>query len=297
MDSQKEVEDDAAYLKATLDKIKQDQAQHKAQRVELKGVKVPESMKSNGPLISLSTMPKFYDRGTLPPPGDRERKKEKDPDAKPVVSSVSSKGKLDQFRKQAKAMAHFQKPAGRPGIWAPKDMMLRPVTKPRAVITAPRVLIEQHRKAAAPVVLDPSIKPSTVFSPKRKRVEHDETSQPGVMTNEEREKRLKAFTNPSSVSKTTPKEEASKSPVPGSQTLPPQRRIESPSATVPDFAKPPVSKTEATANLSPPEKRKDRTSPPSSHGIPKPNGSSPAKRLKTRAPADIFMPAKRRKIT
>ena len=296
MDSQKEVEDDAAYLKATLDKIKQDQAQHKAQRVELKGVKVPESMKINGPLISLSTMPKFYDRGTLPPPGDRERKTEKDPDAEPVVKRVSSKGKLDQFRKQAKAMGHF-KPARRPGIWAPKDMMSRPATKPRPVITAPRVLIEQHRKAAAPSVLDPSIKPSIVFSPKRKRVEHDETSQPGAMTNEEREKRLKAFTNPSSASKLTPKQEVSTSPVSHTRTLPPQRKVEPPSATGPDFAKPPVSKTEATANLSPPLKREDRTSPPSSHGIPRPNGSSPAMRLKTRAPADVFMPAKRRKIT
>ena len=294
MDSQKEVEDDAAYLKATLDKIKQDQAQHKAQQVELKGVKVPESMKSNGPLISLSTMPRFYDRGTNPPPGERQRKKEKDPDPKPIVSS---KGKLDQFRKQAKAMGHFQKPAGRPGIWAPKDMMSRPATKTRTIITAPRVLIEEHRKAAAPSVLDPSAKPSIVFSPKRKRVEHDEISQPGVMTNEEREKRLKAFTNPSSVSKITPKQELSTSPVSDSQTLPSQRKVEIPSATGPEFAKPPVPKIEATANLSPPPKRKDRTSPPSGHGIPRANGSSPAMRLKTRAPADIFMPAKRRKIT
>lgn len=290
IDSQKEVEDDAAYLKATLDKIKQDQAQHKAQQVELKGVKVPESMKSNGPLISLSVMPKFIDRGTLPPPGDRERKTEKDPDAEPVVRTVSRKGKLDQFRKQAKAMGHFQK-ARRPGIWSPKDMMATPI------VTAPRILIERHRKAAAPSVLDPSIKPPTVFSPKRKRVEHDQTSQPGVMTNEEREKRLKAFTNPSSVSKTTPKQEVSTSPVSHSQAVPAQRKVEPPSAIGPDFAKPPVPKPGATANLSPPPKRQDRTSPPSGHGIPRANGSSPAMRLKTRAPADIFMPAKRRKIT
>ena len=247
-------------------------------------------MKINGPLISLSTMPKFIDRGTLPPPGDRERKKEKDPDAEPVVKKVSRKGKLEQFRKQAKAMGHFQK-GRRPGIWDPKDMMCTPV------ITAPRILVEQHRKAAAPSVLDPSIKPSIVFSPKRKRTEHDETSQPGAMTNEEREKRLKAFTNPSSASKITPNQEVSTTPASHSQTLPSQRKVESPSATGPDFAKPPVSKTEANANLSPPPKRKDRASPPSGHGIPRANGASPAMRLKTRAPADIFMPAKRRKIT
>lgn len=304
MDSQKEVETDAAELKATLDKIKQDQALHKAQQVELKGVKVPEGMKSNGPVISLSIMPRFYDRGTLPPPGERQRKKEgdykEDEDAKVFVSN---KSKLTQFRKEAKALSHFQKPAGRPGIFAPGDMRLRPASANRTITAAPRILIEEHRKAAAPTVLDPSVKPATIFAPKRKRVEHDETSQPEVLTNEEREKRLKAFTNPSSVSKSSPNQEASTLPMSTSVISPSHRESKVPLPTAPKLATSPVPKIQATPNVSSLLKRKDRASPAPGHGVPRAKtsspsngGSRPAMQLKKKAPVDVFMPAKRRKI-
>ncbi|KAL9128028.1 MAG: hypothetical protein Q9175_007615 [Cornicularia normoerica] len=299
VDSQKEVENDAADLKATLDRIKQDQAQHKAQQVELRGVKVPDGMKSNGPVISLSKMPRFYDKGTNPPPGERQRKK--DGDAK---AFVSNKGKLDQFRKEAKAMGRFQQPAGRPGILALRDMKLRPASTNRTIISAPRILIEEHRKAAVPIILDPSVKPATVFAPKRKRVEHDETSQPGVLTNEEREKRLKAFTNPSSVSKPTPNQEASTSLVSNSPTSPPLRKPTIPSTSGPKLATSAVPKVQATPNLSSALKRKDGASPAPGHGVRRANSSSPSNggtrpaiHLKKKAPVDVFMPAKRRKIT
>ena len=295
MDSQKEVDSDAAELKATLDRIKQDQALHKAQQVELRGVKVPEGMKSNGPVISLSTMPRFYDKGTNPPPGERQRKK--DPDTKVFVST---KGKLGQFRKEAKAMGHFQKPTGRPGIFAPTDGKFRPAPTNRTITAAPRILIEEHRKAAVPIALDPSVKPAIVFAPKRKRVEHDETSKSGVLTNEEREKRLKAFTNPSSVSNSTPNQEASTPPLSKSATLPPHHKSISP--TAPKLATPPVPKVHPPGVYSP-LKRKDRDSPAPGHGVSRMNTSSPGNGgtrpviyLKKKAPVDVFMPAKRRKI-
>lgn len=297
MDSQKEVEDDAAELKATMDRIKQDQALHKAQQVELRGVKVPEGMKSNGPVISLSTMPRFYDKGTNPPPGERQRKKDGD-----TKVFVSTKGKLDQFRKEAKAMGHFQKPAGRPGIFAPRDMKLRPAPTNRTITAAPRILVEEHRKAAAPIALDPSVKPAIIFAPKRKRVEHEETSLPGVLTNEEREKRLKAFTNPSSVRKPTPNQEASTPPVSNSVTSPPHHRAKGTSPAAPKLATSPVPKIHPPG-VSSPLKRKDRDSPAPGHGVPRVNTSSPgngglrpANHLKKKAPVDVFMPAKRRKI-
>lgn len=312
MDSQREVEDDAADLKATLDRIKQDQALHKAQQVELKGVKVPEGMKSNGPVISLSVMPKFYDKGTNPPPGERLRKKDgsnpppgerqrkKDGDAK---AFVSNKGKLNKFRKEAKAMGHFQKSAGRPGIFAPIDVKSRLASTNMTITVAPRILIEEHRKAAAPAVLDPSVKPAIIFAPKRKRVEHDETSRPGVLTNEEREKRLKAFTNPSSVGKHIPIQEASTTTL--SNFAPsPHRKAEIPSLTAPKPAISPSSKVQATPKFSPLLKCKDRASPAPGHGVPRANTSSPsnggarpAMPLKKKAPVDVFMPAKRRKVT
>ncbi len=295
LDSQKEVEDDAAELKATLDRIKQDQALHKAQQVELKGVKVPEGMKSNGPVISLSTMPRFYDKGTNPPPGERQRKK--DPDAKVVVSY---KGKLDKFRREAKAMGHFQKSAGRPGIFAPIPLKTRTAPTSRTITTAPRILIEEHRKAAVPARIDPSVKPATVFAPKRKRVEHDEATRAGLLTNEEREKRLKAFTNPSSASKFTPTQEKSTPPVSNSPTSLPHREQKMLLPIAPKLATSPLSKVQATPVLSSSLKRKDRASPSPSHGVPRANTSSPSNggpRLIKKTPVDVFMPAKRRKFT
>lgn len=295
MDSQKEVEDDAAELKATLDRIKQDQALHKARQVELRGVQVPEGLKSNGPVISLSTMPRFYDRVTYPPPSDRQRKR--DPDAEVVVST---KGKLDQFRKQAKAMGHFQAPARRPGVW---DMKLRPVTTNRTIITAPRILIEEHRKAAAPTVLDPSVKPAVIFTPKKKRVRPDESSQPGVMTTEEKEKRLKAFTNPSGASRSTPNLEASSLTGSNSATSPPRREANIASPTAIKLATSPVPNGQVTPGLSSPLKRKDGPLPTPGYGVsraatssPSHGGIRPAMPLKKKAPVDVFMPAKRRRI-
>ena len=312
MDSQKEVENDAAELKATMDRIKHNQALNKAQQVELKGVKVPEGMKSKGPTISLSTMPKLYEKPSYPPPNPNPRKRNStrkrdsdDDDTMEPVAKVfvsNNKGKLNQFRKEAKAMSHF-KPSARPGIWTAKDMMLKRATTNRPVITAPRILIEEHRRAAVPVVLDPSIKPAIIFTPKKKRVRPEETTQPVGLTTEEREQRLKAFTKPSSANKATSNLGASTSPRTSSATSPPDQKIEAPTPTASKLAKLPASNVQATPLLSSPLKRKDGASPPLGHAVPRANTSSPSNgglrppmTMKKRAPVDVFMPAKRRKI-
>ena len=321
MDSQKEVEDDAAELKATMDRLKHDQALHKAQQVELKGVMVPEGMKSKGPTISLSTMPKLYEKPSYPPPNPNPRKRKptqkwdpddpddphyakgpdytKDPDAKVFVSN---KSKLDQFRKEAKAMSHF-KPAARPGIWTAKDMMLRRGTTNRPVITAPRILIEEHRKAAVPTVLDPSVKPAVIFTPKKKQERPDEKTQRVGLTTEEREQRLKAFTNPSSAIKATSSPGPSTSPKTTSATSPSRQKAEASSPTASKLATLPASTVQATPRPSPPLKRKDDASPPLGYAVPRVNTSSPSNggfrppmMMKKKASVDVFMPAKRRKI-
>lgn len=305
MDSQREVEDDAAELKATLDRIKQDQALHKAQRVELKGAQVREGLKSNGPLISLSKMPEMKDYGAVGRGGDRLPKgysdaNERDLDAEVVVVT---KSKLDRFRKEAKAMGHFQTPARRSGIFPPRDTKSRPVAINSRISTAPQRLIEEHRKAAAPTILDPSVKPAVVFSPKKKRLRPDENSQPGVMTTEEKEKRLKAFTNPSGASRSTPNLEASTVTGSNSATSPPRREAGIPSPTASKLAASPVLNGQATPRLSSPLKRKDGPSPNPSQGLsraatssPINGGIRPAMPLKKKAPVDVFMPAKRRKM-
>lgn len=305
MDSQKEVEDDVAELKATLDRIKQDQALHKAQRVELSCVKTPELFKSNGSVISLNTVPQFYDRGRKPLPLEPSgRKRKTDPESDPdAVVVVTTTGKLDRFRKEAKAMGHFQTPARRPGIFAPSSTKLRPVTTNRTISTAPRRLIEEHRKAAAPTVLDPSVKPAVIFTPKKKRVRPDDNSQPGVMTTEEKEKRLKAFTNPSGASRSTPNLEASTLNGSNYAASPRRREAEILTPTTSKLAASPVPDGLATPRLSSPLKRKDGPSPTPGHGVsraatssPSNGGIRPAMTLKKKAPVDVFMPAKRRKI-
>lgn len=316
MDSQKEVEDDAAELKATMDRIKHDQALHKAQQVELKGVKVPEGMKSKGPTISLSTMPKLYEKPSYPPPNPNPRKRNPtrkwdpddpddphynmDPNAKVFVSN--NKGKLDKFRKEAKAMGHF-KPSARPGIWTAKDMMLRRGTTNKPVITAPRILIEEHRKAAVPVVLDPSVKPAIIFTPKKKRERPDETAQPVGLSIEEREQRLKAFTKPSSANKAASNLGALTSPRTTSATSPPNQKAAASTPTASRLTKLPAPSVQALPRLSSPLKRKDSASPPLGYAVPRANTSSPSNgglrppmTMKKKAPVDVFMPAKRRKI-
>ena len=316
MDSQKEVENDAADLKATMDRIKHDQALHKAQQVELKGVMVPEGMKSKGPTISLSTMPKLYEKPSYPPPNPNPRKRNTtrkwnpddpddphytlDPTTQVLVSN--NKGKLDRFRKEAKAMSHF-KPSARPGIWTAKDMMLRRGTTNRPVITAPRTLIEEHRRAAIPAVLDPSVKPAIIFTPKKKRERPDETTQPVGLTTEEREQRLKAFTKPSSANKATSSLGASTSPRTSSATSPSNQKAAASTPTASKLAKLPESNVQAVPRLSSPLKRKDGASPPIGNTVPRANTSSPSNGglrppmiMKKKAPVDVFMPAKRRKI-
>ena len=310
MDSQKEVEDDAAELKATMDQIKHDQALHKAQQVELYGVKVPEGMKSKGPTISLSTMPKLYEKPSYPPPNPNPRKRTQtrkrdsdddtmDPDAK---GFVSSKGKLDRFRKEAKAMARF-KPAARPWIWTAKDMTSRRATTNRPVVTAPRLLIEDHRKAAVPAVLDPSVKPAVIFTPKKKRVRVDETTQPEGLTIKEREQRLKAFTNPSDANKAISSRGALTSPKANSATSHPHQKADASKPTASELAISPASNAQATPRPSSPLKRKGGASPPLGLAVPRANTSSPRNggfrppmTIKKKAPVDVFMPAKRRKI-
>lgn len=281
MESQKEVETDAAELKAKLDGIKRDQALRKLKEVELKGVKVPEGMKSRGPVISLAKMPQMKDRGTMPPP-DRDWKM-KDPDAEIPVKVKANKSKLDRFRKEAKAMAHFQ-PVRRPGIWTPRDLNSRPEPTRRTISVVPSMILEERRKAAVRTPIDPTVKPAPIFAPKRKRVEPIETPKSGVLTNEEREKRLKAFTNPSSATKSTPTQGLS-TPPPSDPATPPSK-ADIPILKTPTLAASPTPKAQANPSVSAPLKRKDRGSPAAGR---------PA--VMKKAPVDVFMPAKRRKIS
>ncbi|MCJ1450838.1 hypothetical protein MMC28_001172 [Mycoblastus sanguinarius] len=287
---QKEIDKDAELLKRELDGIKKEQAKHIAKQVELNIVKVPEGMKSRGPPISLPRNSHFHDKNIFNHEAQHAPRRRvqsvRDPNSGRVT--LTPKGKLEKFRKEAKAMGHFQKP-GRPGTIRPQDMTLRPASTNKTIVP-PRRLIEEHRKPAASQPLDPTVKPSTIFAPRKRRIEHDDLPASGASTTEEREKRLKAFTNTSNAT-----EQVSTS----SSTPPPHKkeRVQS----IED--EPSQSSIPPTKSSSPPRPMM-RLSPAPGMRVPRANtsspnssgGSRPPMKLKPKAPVDVFMPAKRRRL-
>ena len=176
--AQKEIDADAALLKATMDGIKNKQAQNTAQQVELRGVKVPTGLRRNLPQIALPQSSSIY--------REMGHKKEysREPVEKGPPKAVST---LAKIRRETVAQRHF---AGanklQRGIIAP--------VKTIPVVAAPRQLVEQHQKAKIPEPIDPMLQSAAVFNPRKRRIEHVDTADAG---REAREKRLKAFTNPS----------------------------------------------------------------------------------------------------
>ena len=187
---QKEIDADAALLKATMDGIKSKQAEHKAQQVELRGVKVPSDLKKNIPTIALPKGSSVY-RGM-----GHAREYSRDPITKTPAKAVST---LAKIRRETAAQSHFTaaKQLQR-GIIAPRDMRMKALPTKTTIKTAPKALIEAHQKARIPEPIDPTIQPSPVFNPKKRRIEHVEGTDTGTPSREAQEKRLRALTNPSS---------------------------------------------------------------------------------------------------
>ena len=311
-----------------MDRIKNEQAKNTIHRVELNIVKVPEGMVSHGRTIKPARKPDLHDRVMQVPPNPNERVKrglDEEGDRRRstrIAAPPPTKGKLKlkQFRKEAKAIGHFshqQQNRGRPGVRKAQDMRVKPISANKNIVTAPRCLIDEYRKPASPRPIDPSIKPPTVFAPRKRRIEHDATSSPVISINEERENRLRAFTNPSSGKKSAPTSNPPKStPIPDrsntrasaststaaaslDQLFDEDTRISIENSTTLTIPNPPI----ATPIISPPE-APARDSPASGYRMPRPNTSSPSnggvrptRPMKSKAPVDIFMPhAKRQRL-
>ena len=184
---QKEIDADAALLKATMDDIKSKQAQKKAQQVELRGVKVPSGLKKDIPTIALPKGSSVY-RGMGHAREYNREFVDKGP-PKPVST-------LAKIRRETAAQSHFTaaKQLQR-GIITPRDAKT-PAMK-STVKAAPRYLIEEHQKAKIPEPIDPTVQKSPVFNPKKRRIEHVELAETASSSRESREKRLRALTNPS----------------------------------------------------------------------------------------------------
>lgn len=198
---QKEIDADAAALKATMDGIKKEQAQHKAQQVELRGVKVPGDLKKNIPTIALPKGSSVY-RGM-----GHAKEYSRVPVEKGPPKAVST---LEKIRRETAAQSNFTAATRlQRGVISPREMRAKAVPTKSTVVAAPRQLVEQHQKARVSEPIDPSIRPSAVFNPKKRRIEHVEAKSAVESSSQEaREKRLRALTNPagagSSLSSTTP---------------------------------------------------------------------------------------------
>lgn len=208
-ESEKEIGKDAALLKATIDGINNEKAKHKLKRVDLDFVELPGSVKRDAQIIRLPNKIRFIDRGAQHnrAPSQRQIKinrGELNPNAPRRV--IEPKGKLDQFRRQAKAMGHFQhqSPKRPTGIITAREMALKQKPTATTIVKAPRVLIEEHRAALAPRPIDLTARTMPLIAQGKRKIEHDIDERPGISTTEEREERLKVFTDPGSTSNAVP---------------------------------------------------------------------------------------------
>ncbi len=306
-ESNEQIDKDAKLLEATMKGISYERSKHKLKQVELDTVKLAGDMKRSGPTISLNTNVKFIDRGTLhdKAPSKREIKiarGELDPNA--PRRTAAPKGKLDQFRKDARAIPRFQNhPKKATGVITAREMAMKQNPVTTRIVRAPRGMIEDHRQASIAKPFDPSKQQPQVINPKKRKIEHDVDQRSAEKITEEREKRLKTFTNPSSTPSFTPKIRAPKSQTPtsvSSSPTPPPPDTRSRNTAVGSFsASLPHSK--AAPREPPPPKITNRASPVPPIQVSRANTSSPSNGgtrppmiLKRKAPADIFMrPTKR----
>lgn len=208
-ESEKEIGKDAALLIATIDGINNEKAKHKLKRVDLDFVALPVGVVRDAQIIRLPNKIRFIDRGAQQnrAPSQRQIKinrGELDPNTPRRI--IEPKGKLDQFRREAKAMGHFQHqtPKRPNGIITAREMALKQKPTATTIIKAPRVLIEEHRAASAPRPIDPTTRITPVIAPGKRKIQHDADEGSRISIAEEREERLKVFTDPASTAKTGP---------------------------------------------------------------------------------------------
>lgn len=263
--SQREIEDDAALLRLTMTGIKNERANHQSRQVHESTV--PKLPKMGGmKYVRTPRKPKKV----APPPavlsfGSGSRTK-----------TLTGKGVIDRARREAKQHSLL---IHKTSVLATPTHKLQNYAS--QVKTAPRGLVYDYQKPAVSAPIDPTIKPAPVFSPpKRKRVESVMPVAPSPMSLEEKERRLKALTNPKSTKSATSADD-----LPTNGTLSPTTSSSSKNPS-------PVSKKLATVpHPLAPAPRVPKL------GIQKPEAGVVRPIRRARAPVDPFMPAKRRRLS
>ena len=255
-DSEKEVDKDAEILKAAMDGIKSEREKHTSRIVDPK------------------TVPRLPRMGGMRVEGGRSRAIGSSSGNTSTLTFASGsktkmltgKGVLERARREAKELSLFS---------ARKSLLATPThklaNKASHIQNAPRGMVDEHRKPPAPIQSDQTPKATTIFAPRKRNA-----SEAGISTapmTEERERRLRAFTNPN-------RHAAAPSSPPHAPSTP---------ATSPPLSSRPARSESSTGLLAGASYKAPRLSPsPDKRNVQRP--------AKQKTPANPFMPAKRRKI-
>lgn len=317
-----EVEKDAAQLKAAFSGI---QSAKDKRQIQIKEG-VPHIPKLDGMQFAhcADYNKSQYKRNTKNPT-KRPQPKFLKFEAGSKTKTLTAKGVLNKARREAEDMNRFRSHSS---LSVPTHQLNRNATQVRE---APKYLVEEFRKPSPPKPYDPTAPKPTLFVPPKRRVEVKDVRRPSDnATFEERERRLRALTNPDTANKTTktipaftgsatfgvPAKQSSLSSIhtlPNSTTtvLPPQKARSSiqktPTATSSTTSTalkrkaedlPTVPSVEVDASGIPNYRSKADQTPrykiPRLTKSPETPGGRP---LKKKAPADPFLPAKKRRLS
>ena len=258
-ESQMEVEADAAALRDTLQDISSERRRHQSRQVAastvpplpkmgaMKLIKTPRKKKA----VSVSHRPNLcFNAGSK-------------------TKVLTGKGVVDKARREAKEQSLFR---CRSILAVPTHKLNDSASQ---IQKAPKGLLYDYQHPAAPKPLDPTMKPTPIFAPKRKREEPTKPAASGQMSLEEKERRLKALT--------TPKKETAPAPSPAKKPHSANPST-APSATSSPQNTPILSSATSTnvAPSQPLQKAPVRRAPPPT---------------RSKAPVNPFMPSKRRKLS
>ncbi|KAL9025246.1 MAG: hypothetical protein Q9196_005897 [Gyalolechia fulgens] len=212
---------------------------------------------------------------------------------------LTGKGILDKARREAQDLGRFKSQSP---LSVPTHKLSSVASRVRE---APKYLVEEFKKPSPPKPYDPTAPKPTMFVPPKRHVREEDTRRPsGNTTIEERERRLRALTTPNTANKTTTTIPPSTAPMTTGSSV--KKKLLSAPATSPsstlkrkaeDLRTTPSIEVDVSGI---PSNRSKATLSPPRYKVPRLTGSpeTPGVRApKKKAPADPFMPAKKKRIS
>ncbi|MCJ1228788.1 hypothetical protein MMC12_005451 [Toensbergia leucococca] len=280
LESQREVDKDAEILKAAMEGIKTERAKHTSKVVDQKSMpRLPRmGMRAEG--RARTTAGSSGNTSLLSFSSGSKTK------------TLTGKGVIDRARREAREMSLF---SARNSLLATPTHKLN--NQATHIHTAPRSLLQEHRQPAAPTYLDPNVKRTTIFAP-RKRSAPSEVPGAGGTSNEGRDRRLKALTKPSIIA---PSEERG---VGGISNEERERRLKAFTnpRSVTQVPLPFTSGPQNRSILSPPSESISPASPRPEYKVPRskplsPDGKSIRPHKRPKPPVNPFMPNKKPRLS